>query len=139
MRTKFLRSVRAVSTGAALFLICVAAAEAQQRADNTYIESATAWQQASGEQRALSYQTFAFARLLLDRDLHNRRIRMRRAIIVDVDETILDNSRYQVMLIKKEVNDHEGWTEWCNRAEAKAMPGAVEFLRDVRLRCVRVM
>src|SRR5438876_4719727 len=138
MKTKFLRSVRAVSTGAALFLICVATAQAQQKADNTYIEAATAWQQASGEQRALSYQTFAFARLLLDRDLHNHRIRTRRAIIVDVDETILDNSRYQVMLIKKEVNYPEAWTEWCNRAEAKAMPGAVEFLRYVSSRGVRV-
>jgi predicted secreted acid phosphatase len=33
---------------------------------------------------------------------------MRRAIIVDVDEMILDNSRYQGMLIKKGVNYPEG-------------------------------
>src|SRR2546430_10641776 len=109
-----------------------------QKADNTYIEAATVWQQASGEARALEYQTFVLARMLLDRDLRNHRIRMRRAIIVDVDETILDNSRYQGMLIKKGVNYPEGWTDWCNRAEATSIPGALDFLKYAHSRGVRV-
>ena len=117
--------------------ICSATVVAQ-KADNTYIEAATLWQQASGEARALEYQTYVLARMLLDRDLRNRRIRMRRAIIVDVDETILDNSRYQGMLIKKGVNYPEGWTDWCNRAEATPIPGAVEFLHYANSRGVRV-
>jgi len=66
------------------------------------------------------------------------RIRMRRAIIVDVDETVLDNSRYQGMLITRGVNYPEGWTDWCNRAEATAIPGAVEFLKYAHSRGVRV-
>jgi len=111
---------------------------AQQKADNTYIEAATLWQQTAGEARAVQYQTYLLARLLLDRDLRNHRIRGRRAIIVDVDETILDNSRYQGMLIKKGVNYPEGWTEWCNRAEATAIAGAVDFLRYAHSRGVRV-
>src|ERR1043166_2301336 len=112
--------------------------DAQQQADNTYIEAATLYQQALGEARALEYQTYMLARMLLDRDLRNHRIRMRRAIIVDVDETILDNSRYQGMLIKKGVNYPEGWTDWCNRAEATPIPGAVDFLKYAHARGVRV-
>ena len=123
---------------AAALLLCGTIAHAQQQADNTYIESATLYQQASGEARALEYQTYVLARMLLDRDLRNRRIRMRRAIIVDVDETILDNSRYQGMLIKRGVNYPEGWTDWCNRAEATAIPGAVQFLNYAHSRGVRV-
>jgi len=123
---------------AAFLLITVAAAHAQQPADNTYIEAATLYQQASGEARALEYQTYMLARMLLDRDLGNRRIKMRRAIIVDVDETILDNSRYQGMLIKKGVNYPEGWTDWCNRAEATSIPGALDFLKYAHARGVRV-
>src|SRR5262245_57595276 len=96
--------LRAAFVSAAFLFASAIATEAQQKADNTYIESATVWQQASGEQRALAYQTFALARMMLDRDLRNHRIRARRAVIVDVDETILDNSRYQVMLIKNDVN-----------------------------------
>jgi 5'-nucleotidase (lipoprotein e(P4) family) len=115
-----------------------ASASAQQKADNTYIEAATLWQQAAGEARALEYQTYLLARMLLDRDLRNHRIRGRRAIIVDVDETILDNSRYQGMLIKRGVNYPEGWTDWCNRAEATPIPGAVDFLRYAHSRGVRV-
>jgi len=46
----------------------------QTPADNTYIEGAVLWQQTSGERRALSYQAFNLARLMLDRDLRmNRR------------------------------------------------------------------
>lgn len=130
--------LKAASIAAAFLLFSTVATNAQQQADNTYIEAATLWQQASGEARALEYQTYVLARMLLDRDLRNRRIRMRRAIIVDVDETILDNSRYQAMLIKKGVNYPEGWTDWCNRAEATSIPGALDFLKYAHARGVRV-
>jgi 5'-nucleotidase (lipoprotein e(P4) family) len=111
----------------------------QPPADNAYIEGAVLWQQSSGERRALSYQAFTLARMMLDRDLRmNRRARKPRAIIVDLDETILDNSSYEGKLLKDRVNYPEGWTEWVNRAEATAVPGAVEFLDYAAARGVRV-
>src|SRR6267142_3330773 len=87
-------------------------------AQNTYIEGAVLWQQTSGERRALSYQAFTLARMMLDRDLRiSRRERKPRAVIVDIDETILDNSRFQGMLLKHRVNyNQKDWTEWINRA-----------------------
>ena len=112
---------------------------AQQQADNTYIEGATLWQQTSGERRALSYQAFALARMMLDRDLRMKRNRKPRAVIVDLDETILDNSRFEGMLLKNRVNyNQKDWTEWINRVEATAVPGAVEFLRYAASRRVTV-
>lgn len=110
------------------------------RADNEYQVGAVVWTQSSGEKAALSYQAFALARMMLDRDLRaHRNRRMRRAVIVDVDETILDNSRYQAMLIKtRQTYGPRTWTEWCNRAEATALPGAVEFLRYANSRGVKV-
>jgi 5'-nucleotidase (lipoprotein e(P4) family) len=109
-------------------------------AQNTYIEGAVLWQQTSGERRALSYQAFRLARMMLDRDLKmNRRNRKPRAVIVDLDETILDNSRFEGMLLQQRVNyDQKNWTEWANRAEATAVPGAVEFLRYAASRGVLV-
>jgi 5'-nucleotidase (lipoprotein e(P4) family) len=102
----------------------------QPQADNEYLTAAVLWQQASGERRALALQAFALARMMLDRDLvMNRRPRKPRAIIVDLDETILDNNRYEGMLLKNRQNYPQGWTDWINRAEATAVPGAVEFLR----------
>ena len=103
-----------------------------------YNESAVLWQQSSGERNALSYQAFALARMLLDRDLVRPR-KARRAVVVDVDETVLDNSRYQAQLIlANQVYGSATWTAWCNRAEASAVPGAVEFLRYANARGVRV-
>ena len=110
----------------------------QGKADKEYEVAAILWQQSAGEGRALAYQTFALARMLLDRDLRNRHIRMRRAVIVDLDETVLDNSRYEAELVKQQQNYPQGWTEWINRAEAAAIPGSVEFLNYAASRGVRV-
>lgn len=112
----------------------------QPQANNEYQEGAILWTQSSGEQRALAYQAFTLARMILDKDLRiNRRSRMKRAIVVDVDETVLDNSRYQATLLKnRQSYDAQSWTAWVNRAQATAIPGAVEFLRYADSRGVRV-
>lgn len=117
-----------------------APAAAGQEADNEYQEGAILWTQTSGEMRALAYQAFNFARVILDRDLRlNRRSRLKRAVIVDVDETVLDNSRFQATLLKnRQRYDAQGWTRWVNRAESAAVPGALEFLRYATSRGVRV-
>jgi 5'-nucleotidase (lipoprotein e(P4) family) len=117
-----------------------AAPAAQKQANNEYQEGAILWTQTSGEARALAYQAFTLARMMLDRDLQsNRRSRMRRAIVVDADETVLDNSRYQATLLKNRQNyDPLTWTAWVKRVEAEAIPGAVEFLRYAASRGVRV-
>jgi acid phosphatase len=51
------------------------------------------------------------------------------AIIVDVDETVLDNSPNQARLIRSggEFND-AGWDAWVQQRAAKPLPGALEFL-----------
>lgn len=126
-----------------LILTCSLSATAQTNqppADNGYVEGAVLWQQSSGERRALSYQTFALARMKLDRDLRvNRHLRKPRAVIVDLDETILDNGIYEGMLLKNRVNHNEkDFTDWIDRAEATAVPGALEFLRYAASRGVRV-
>ncbi|MFN1833872.1 5'-nucleotidase, lipoprotein e(P4) family [Balneola sp. MJW-20] len=51
------------------------------------------------------------------------------AIIVDVDETVLDNSPFQARMILKGSNyNNEDWNEWVNEAQAEAIAGAVDFL-----------
>src|SRR6266849_5238634 len=126
-----------------VFLTCSPSATAQSNqppADNGYIEGAVLWQQSSGERRALSYQAFALARMMLDRDLRmNRRHGKPRAVIVDLDETILDNSLNEGMQVKNHVNfNQKDWTAWVNRAEATAVPGSVEFLNYAAARDVKV-
>ena len=61
------------------------------------------------------------------------------AIIVDVDETVLDNSPSQVRLIRagKEF-EPAGWDEWVAERKAKPLAGAVDFLSSAAKRGVTV-
>lgn len=55
---------------------------------------------------------------------------LRNAVIVDVDETVLDNAPYQARLVKLGTRyDEFTWAEWCREARAAAIPGALEFAR----------
>jgi acid phosphatase len=61
------------------------------------------------------------------------------AIIVDVDETVLDNSPSQVRQIRSggEFNDAD-WDQWVQQRAAKPLPGALEFLNAAARRGVTV-
>jgi len=107
----------------------------QAGADNEYQTGAILWTQSSAEYRALAYQTFVLARLRLEQNLQTRnprsrnRTHQRTAVIVDADETVLDNSRFQAELVLRGMSyTAQAWREWCQRAEAGAVPGAVDFL-----------
>ena len=61
------------------------------------------------------------------------------AVILDIDETVLDNSYYQA----RQVRDHSAftaqtWDRWCFEARATAVPGALAFTRDADKRGVTV-
>jgi acid phosphatase len=54
--------------------------------------------------------------------------RLKPAVILDIDETVLDNSPYQARLIQGGGDFNEfTWSEWCREKAAKPMPGALEF------------
>jgi 5'-nucleotidase (lipoprotein e(P4) family) len=112
-------------------------------ADVDYQTGAILWTQSAAEYRALAYQAFNLARLRLDQNLRERRaghsLLRRPAVVVDVDETVLDNSRYQAELVLRGLAfDPETWRAWCERAEAGAVPGAVAFLNYAARRGVSV-
>ncbi|TXI81950.1 MAG: 5'-nucleotidase, lipoprotein e(P4) family [Flavobacteriales bacterium] len=51
------------------------------------------------------------------------------AVIVDIDETVLDNSPYQVEAIEHgRTFDPQDWRAWTDKAIARPSPGALEFL-----------
>ncbi len=101
---------------------------------------ATLWYQQSAEFKSLSYQAFNLARMRLDLDAEmNVGKKEKRAVVVDVDETILDNSPYQADVIaSNKPFDQESWTAWVKKEKAKALPGAVEFLNYATSKGVRV-
>lgn len=61
------------------------------------------------------------------------------AIIVDVDETVLDNSASQVRQIRERRGfDEAAWGAWVNERKAKPLAGAVDFLNAAAKRGVTV-
>jgi 5'-nucleotidase (lipoprotein e(P4) family) len=61
------------------------------------------------------------------------------AVILDADETVVDNSAYQARLIRDgRMFDDPSWTAWVNEARARAVPGARDFLDYAQSRGVEI-
>jgi len=105
---------------------------------NEYIVSATLYQQKAAEYRALSYQTFNLAALMLDKDLSDKHVDKHRVVIVDIDETVLDNSPFEGKTILENSSYPKYWDEWCSLAKAMPVPGAVTFLNYAKANGVGV-
>ncbi len=99
---------------------------------------AVSWFQTSGEYRALCYQAFNSAKLYLEQDLQNKRLKGKRAIVLDLDETVVDNSPFQARAVKTGKGYPHGWKEWIDEANAMAVPGVVEFLQWVNKKGIAI-
>lgn len=102
-----------------------------QRCDGISILNATLWMQSGAEYRGSALQTYAAARAALDAALMESAAgSLPPAIILDLDETALDNTPYAARSISKgktfEFDDD--WQEWVAESAAAAVPGATEFL-----------
>jgi len=98
--------------------------------DQDHLILATLWYQKSAEMRALFYQCFRNAQLALAENLAWAGRVKPAAVVLDIDETLLDNSPFQgwQVLEKKSFNNND-WFRWVELASARPLPGAVEFTR----------
>jgi len=110
--------------------------ERQQVAEENVMSAV--WMQNSAEYRALCYQAYNAVKKSVDEALltiHEKPL----AIVLDIDETILDNSPSKVAHIgdgKKFVRQE--WVDWCKAVKAEAMPGAVDCLKYVASKNVEI-
>ncbi|WP_158880640.1 HAD family acid phosphatase [Rhodanobacter sp. L36] len=103
--------------------------------------NATAWAQTAIEHDLIYLQTYRDAQSRLLAALKDRQWdalpkddrltplkNLKPAVILDIDETVLDNSPYQARVIKGggEFNEAD-WAAWCKEQRARALPGVVEF------------
>ena len=97
------------------------------------------WQKNSAEYVALSYQAYNLAKFRLDEKL-NSEFNKRPAIVIDLDETVLNNLPYNEMLIdSSEFFTQESWSKWVNKKIATKVPGSLEFINYAKSKNVKIV
>ena len=115
--------------------------------------NAVLWVQASAEYRAATETVYRAAADKLDLALKqknwdalvpdergNAATGLAPAVIMDVDETVLDNSPYQARLVRdgKEY-DEVTWDAWVAEKKAKPLPGVVDFAKAATAKGVTIL
>jgi 5'-nucleotidase (lipoprotein e(P4) family) len=98
--------------------------------------TAVAWKRASAEYEALYHQGFNVARMHVERRLEELRAQktdpdvLPVAVIVDLDDTVLDTRDYWRELIEAGIDffDDARWDAWVAKNRGRPSPGAYEFL-----------
>lgn len=120
-----------------LFASCQTSEKITETSNNTLYS--TLWIQTAAEYEALSYQAYNTSAALLETALKDSSwtasfeqggnyAELPPAIILDLDETALDNSFYEARgIIDKTGFDPETWNEWVREMEAEAIKGAIEL------------
>ena len=110
--------------------------------------NATLWMQTAAEYDAAALQAYAGARRALDAALEDRSWvgaaeetandpAQPPAVILDLDETALDNSAFETRMIRAgKTYESDAWNAWTAEAAAIAVPGAAEFLEYAKSRGV---
>lgn len=132
----------------AFCLALAPAALAQEANDNL---NAVLWMQTSVEYKANAEAVFALARIRLDEALKDKSWTaapaeqtddfkdLTPAVVVDADETVIDNSGYQAwMVMNNETFSPKTWSKFVNSQTSIATPGAVEFAKYAESKGVRV-
>lgn len=94
-----------------------------------YILQATLFVQYASEYRALCFQAYNGAMSSLEHIMMTSRFSKPPCVVLDIDETVLDNSPYSgEQVISGQPYSPATWKEWTALAEADTVPGVGTFL-----------
>ena len=132
-------SVGLISIGGQIYADDSTAKQYTTKDLNEQLVMATLWMQTSAEYRTLCYQAFNLARMNLDTFMGSYKGTKPLAVIVDADETVIDNSAYEAFLIGQDFGySSKTWNPWMEAAEATAIPGALDFLNYAKSKGVEI-
>lgn len=99
------------------------------------------WMRTSAEYRALVYQGYNVALNIVKMAVYDpSHQRKPLAIVLDADETVIDNTKLMGESIANGNGRFDGpwWRAAVHKGESRAMPGAVEFLNEVHKQGVEI-
>jgi acid phosphatase len=143
------RWLGALALAASVAMAAPAWAQGGPNADDNL--NAVLWTQRSVEFKGNSLTAFALAKLRLDQALADKNWtgapgeqkgdyqNLPPAVVLDVDETLLDNSAYQAWTIIKNTSfEPKSWTAFVNAKISIPIPGAVDFTKYAESKGVKV-
>lgn len=99
--------------------------------DHRQMSQSLLWYRTSANQKSLYTQAFTLARLQVAARLAESPSAW--GVVVDIDETVLDNSDYQMGLFQTgESYTERSWNDWVSRGEAVAFAPARDFIAWIR-------
>jgi acid phosphatase len=147
-----MHEVRKMSKQTALVSFCIAltvSACAANRATHEWLNGVL-WAQTSVEFQVSVNQSFNTAKENIQKALNDPDWTaaleqtdgyqgLKPAVIVDVDETVLDNYPFEARLVKEGIGfDYKLWQAWVNESRADGMPGAKSFIQYVKAKGIKV-
>jgi acid phosphatase len=139
---------------AGLFILCCAAVRAQPSHAHENL-NAVLWVQTAAEYQASTRQAYKSAEGSLERALRDPNwtaaleqskdftgdyTKMPPAVILDLDETVLDNSAFQAQMASRSLAfSEQEWQKWVEAKRAGLVPGAREFLAYAHARGVAIV
>ena len=113
-----------------LILLSACSDEQASAPDSEQLVMSTLWYQHSAEMRALYYQAFNLAEFRVTEKLADYDGEKPPAVVVDIDETMLDNSLSEAKnILEGERYSTERWRSWTGKAMAKPLPGSLDFAK----------
>lgn len=134
----------------AVLFACAVVVCAQPRPQTHENLNAVVWMQTAAEYQAATRQAYRAAEASLDRALREPNWtaaleqiegfeKLPPAVILDLDETVLDNSAFQARLTASGAKfSEDAWRKWVAEVKAGTVPGAREFLSIAHARGVRI-
>lgn len=123
-------TVTALITTLSLTLLgaCSTKANHEGSSASTVLPPSVQWQTQSQEYPLITRAIYRDAALqLMQRELPTNWV-----VVMDVDETVLDNSGYQAMLSQTgQSYSTASWNQWVKSKQAKLVPGASDFITSV--------
>lgn len=143
-------SVAAIALAGVLGSVTAASAKDDSMVKESDLLNATLWTQTSVEFNASAMAAYKLAEVMLDRALEDKSWTAAleqgdnyqgkpTAVILDVDETVLDNSEYEAWLIKANKNySSKTWMPYVDDAISKPISGSKEFIDYARSKGVEI-
>jgi len=126
-----------------LFIISIILSACQQKdfddqKSQDHLIMSVLWYQRAAEMQAIYHQSFNWAKKRIDEAV-KKGTKSKKAVVVDIDETMLDNSPFEGRAIQTGKGfSSETWEDWVNKVSAKALPGAVEFSKYAEAKNIEI-